>query len=95
VAQGEGHEFKPQYCKKKKRHLSYVSWLKPVILATQEAEIGRITAQGQLDQKVHETSSQPSWVPVTCDPNNSGSGQPRHKMRPYLKNNAERAGRVA
>jgi hypothetical protein len=30
-------------------------WLMPVILATQEAEIRRITVQSQLRQRVHKT----------------------------------------
>jgi hypothetical protein len=30
----------------------------PIILATNEAEVGRIVAQSQLGQKVHETLSQ-------------------------------------
>jgi hypothetical protein len=34
-------------------------WLKPIILATWEAEIGRITIPGQPRQNVHETLSQP------------------------------------
>jgi hypothetical protein len=33
-------------------------WLKPVILATQEAEIRRIMVQSQPRQRVHETLSQ-------------------------------------
>jgi hypothetical protein len=32
-------------------------WLTPVILATQEAEIRRITVQSQTRQRVHETLS--------------------------------------
>jgi hypothetical protein len=34
-------------------------WPIPVILATQEVEIGRIIVRGQPGQKVHKTSSQP------------------------------------
>jgi hypothetical protein len=42
VAQGVGPEFKPQYCKNKtKPKPSWVQWLTPIILATQEAEIRR------------------------------------------------------
>jgi hypothetical protein len=37
----------------------WVPWLKPVILATQVAEIGRIATLGQPVQKVHKTTSQP------------------------------------
>jgi hypothetical protein len=36
-----------------------VWWLKPVIPATQDAEIRRIEVQGQPGQKVHETPSKP------------------------------------
>jgi hypothetical protein len=34
-------------------------WLTPIIPATQGAEIGRMEIQGQPQQKVSETSSQP------------------------------------
>jgi hypothetical protein len=36
-----------------------VQWIKPVILATWEAEIGKITIQDQFRQEVSETPSQP------------------------------------
>jgi hypothetical protein len=35
-------------------------WLKPIILAVWEAEIGRILISGQPRQKLHELSSQPT-----------------------------------
>jgi hypothetical protein len=41
---------------KKARH----QWLKPVILATWEAEIRMITVRGQPELKVHETPPPPS-----------------------------------
>jgi hypothetical protein len=39
-------------------------WVKSIILATQEAEVGKIMVQGQSGQKVHETSpiSTNDWV---------------------------------
>jgi hypothetical protein len=37
--------------------LSWVQWLIPVILATQEAEVRRIVVQSQPGQIVHETLS--------------------------------------
>jgi hypothetical protein len=37
------------------KHMAWHLWLTPVILATQEAEIRRITVQSQAGQIVHET----------------------------------------
>jgi hypothetical protein len=34
-------------------------WLTPVILATWKVDIGRVTVQGQSEQKVQETPSPP------------------------------------
>jgi hypothetical protein len=58
VAQDEDPEFKSQYCKIKKDFPGQAHWLKPVILATQEAEIKRIKVQGQPRQKFMRTPSQ-------------------------------------
>jgi hypothetical protein len=38
----------------KKQHLAGHQWLTPVILATQEAEIKRITVQSQLGEIAHK-----------------------------------------
>jgi hypothetical protein len=38
--------------------LAWCQWLPPIILATQEADIRRITVQSQPRQIVHETPSQ-------------------------------------
>jgi hypothetical protein len=38
---------------------SWLVWLKPLILATWEAEIRRISVQGHHGQKVHKTPPQP------------------------------------
>jgi hypothetical protein len=52
MAQGEGPEFKHQHHKKKKNSVAGCQWLTPiVVLAIQEAEIRRITVQGQLGQQ--------------------------------------------
>jgi hypothetical protein len=52
-----------------------VWWLKPIILATREAEIGRITVGGQARQKVHKISFQPmtGHSGMTCYPTYTGS----------------------
>jgi hypothetical protein len=68
-------------------------WFKPIILASWEAEIGRIMVQGQPEQKVCQTSSQPVATHI-CHPScarkhkweDYSAGQPRHKVRFYLKN---------
>jgi hypothetical protein len=44
--------------KKKKKKKARSQWLTSVILATQEAEIGRIKVRSQPGQIVHETLSQ-------------------------------------
>jgi hypothetical protein len=56
VAQAVGLKFKPQYRKKKKKKaMAGCRWLVPVILATWEAEIRRIAAEGQPRQILHKT----------------------------------------
>jgi hypothetical protein len=42
----------------KDQDVSWAQWLKPVTLATQEAEVRRIRVQGQPKQKVNKTSPQ-------------------------------------
>jgi hypothetical protein len=42
-----------------KPHSSQAQWLKFIILATHEVEIGRVAVQGQLGQKVNKTPFQP------------------------------------
>jgi hypothetical protein len=78
--------------------LSQVQWLIPVIPTTQEAEIGRITVQGQPRQKVSETPipiKKSGVVLGACNPSyieginrrimvQVGQGK---NMRPYSKNN--------
>jgi hypothetical protein len=83
--------------------LSWVWWLTLVILATQEVEIGRISVQGQLGQKLCETPSQSrSWtwwyisVIPTTQKTSTGGAQFRPardiKARPYLKNSGSKKG---
>jgi hypothetical protein len=55
-------EFKLQYYKKKNERRKYKSrnkgwawWITSIIVSTQEAEIGRITVQGQWGQKGCDT----------------------------------------
>jgi hypothetical protein len=65
VAQGVGPEFKAQHYTHTHTHTHtqkqakqlYPSWLLPVILATWEAEIRRITVEGQLRETAQENSS--------------------------------------
>jgi hypothetical protein len=49
VAQGEGPEFKPQYCKKEKKKKAQL--FMPVILTAWEAEIRRMVIPGKPRQK--------------------------------------------
>jgi copper homeostasis protein CutC len=44
--------------------------LMPVIVTTQEAEIRRILAQGQPQQKSEAISQQTNWVAYSCNPSN-------------------------
>jgi hypothetical protein len=74
-----------------------LSWLTPVISATQEAEIGRIAVQGQPRQKISKNTPQQinmSWscmtnIPAMSEAEGKGShpSQLGQKMRHYLKNN--------
>jgi hypothetical protein len=79
------------YCDVKKK-----KWCTPIILATQEAEIGRITIESQPRQTVHVTPSQP--VKAGCGgmclfPSYAGGinrrikvqASPGHKLRSYMK----------
>jgi hypothetical protein len=75
-----------------------VLWLTPEILATQDAEIRRIMAQGQLWQKVSKapiSTNKKLGVPAcACHPGYSGRVNRRTlgiNARPYSKNKAERA----
>jgi hypothetical protein len=58
----------------------------PVILATPKAEVGRITVQNQLEQKVLKTPTQPIKRVqhdghCTCHPNYAGSVNKRIKVQ--------------
>jgi hypothetical protein len=50
-------------CVKKKKKKARCWWLKPVILATQEAEIRRSSVRSQPGKMVHETLSQKTLHP--------------------------------
>jgi hypothetical protein len=69
-----------------------VQWFKLVILATWEAEVGRITVWGQSGQKVHKTPFQPV-IPTMANIKQEDSG-PKQKERDSLQN-TRAAGRVA
>jgi hypothetical protein len=91
-----------------KMHNSWAQWLKPVILAPQEAEMGKIIVQGQPRQKVWETPSQPikSWpwwhMPVIPAMKEMSIGGSQSSPAPGIKSDAvsiitkaERAGVIA
>jgi hypothetical protein len=69
----------------------------PGILATKEAEIGRITVRGQPGYKILETPSQPmtghgstclsSQLHREAQLGDHGPDRPGHNARHYLKNN--------
>jgi hypothetical protein len=75
-----------------------VHWLKPVILAIWEAEIRRINFQGQPGRKLTRPPSQPmarcSGAHQLHEEAQLGELQsrPRHRVRPYLKNNHHKKG---
>jgi hypothetical protein len=58
--------------KPNKQNVGQVQCLQPIILATWEAEIGRIIVGGQPRQKVNETPSQLGTVVHTCHPSHIG-----------------------
>jgi hypothetical protein len=82
----------------KNRDLSQALWFRPIILATHETEMGRITVQGQPGQKVPETPSQsmdgPGGAPLSSPATPASTNRrpmaqavPEPKLRHYLKNN--------
>jgi hypothetical protein len=78
-------EFKLQSLKKrKKKTFAGCQWLTPLILATQEAEIRRITIQSQPRQIVHKTLSgkNPSHIKKRAGGVASGVG-PKFKPQYY------------
>jgi hypothetical protein len=76
-----------------------VQWLTPVILATREAEIGRIMVRAQLEKKFKRPPPQliAEHGRACHHPSHKGGIDrrmaaqagfgPGHKVRPYLKNN--------
>jgi hypothetical protein len=67
MAQGIGPEFKPQHTHTHTHTHTQVSYT-PIILAIQEAKIGRIVVGGQPKQKVSKTPSQPKSCVWWCTP---------------------------
>jgi hypothetical protein len=66
----------------------------PVISTVSEGEIGRITVQGQLGQKLSKTPmivSQAWWhvpvIPAVGETIGRSEVSPGQRVRPYLKNN--------
>jgi hypothetical protein len=81
----------------KREQVAGLQWLTLVILASQEAEIGRIVVQGQPWQKAHEAPSQlkkAGFVAPACHLSDgeklkAGVSWPKlagQKGRPYLQN---------
>jgi hypothetical protein len=62
------------------------TWLKPIILATWEAENKRIIVQGQPRQKAHKTLSQSvaSVVAHACHPSHAGKYKQKDNGRGHL-----------
>jgi hypothetical protein len=81
------------------RLYGWVWWFKPVILATQEAESGRILDQGKPGQKACEIHLNQWLCKVACTYHLSHLEEtqierswPGHKARPHLKNNQHKKG---